>query len=377
MSRPLYRYLFAPTVPAEDIQASLVLAAFATESLHRNPRVHPDLLSTFDPQARSCVIDAGSPEGRSLHLLFSTFLLRELDQHLFRVEQVESPRGEPPMPPPPSWSRKNNELRLVDSLDFLRREPAEYYHAMSRDHLSSHLLADFRDNPLLFRRKQLGLVVDEDRPAFVVGRAAHTLILEGRDAYRRGYAFGGPTDPRTGKQFDTRSKPYKDWAARQAKPVLTDWQALLVEQMAGAVWDHPVAQELLTEGLPEGVVRCEYKGVPCQARLDWFNPARGLVDLKTCDRLDQLEADARAFGYLHQLAFYRALIRLGAGVAVPAYLIAVEKRDPFRCGVWLVEPGVLDQAQEENERALNHLLACRREDYWPTGYETLRHFETL
>jgi RecB family exonuclease len=44
--------------------------------------------------------------------------------------------------------------------------------------LSSHLLADFRRCPLLYYRKRLGLVPDEDRPAYLLGHAAHTLILE-------------------------------------------------------------------------------------------------------------------------------------------------------------------------------------------------------
>ena len=57
------------------------------------------------------------------------------------------------------------------------QEPAEVYHATAKDYLSSHQLADFRKSPLLYNRKKQGLVPDEDRPAYVVGRAAHTLIL--------------------------------------------------------------------------------------------------------------------------------------------------------------------------------------------------------
>ena len=213
------------------------------------------------------------------------------------------------------WARRNGSsgAPALGRLDFLLREPAEVYHAKSKEHLTSHALADFREGPLLYRKRQLGLVVEEDRPAFQVGRAAHTLILKGRDAYRRQYAFGGPTYPATGKLFDSRSKAYQEWAERQAKPVLTDRQAALIEELAAAVQRHPVASELLAKGVPEGVVRRDYRGVPCQARFDWLNPAKGLVDLKTCDHLKYLEADARSFGYLHQLAFYRALLALQTG----------------------------------------------------------------
>lgn len=277
-----------------------------------------------------------------------------------------------------AWNRsKNGTSGRLDPLAFLIREPAEVYHARSKEHLTSHALADFRENPLLYRKRQLGLVVEGDRPAFQIGRAAHTLILEDRDAYRRQYALGGPTNPATGKLFDSRSKAYQEWAERQAKPVLTDRQAALVEELAATVERHPVAGELLAEGVPESVIRRDYRGVPCQARLDWVNPAQGLVDLKTCDHLKYLEADAKSFGYLHQLAFYRALLGLETGELLPVYLIAVEKREPYRCGVWRIDPNVLAVAERDNEAALEQLVRCRQLDHWPTGYEELRVFDHI
>jgi len=153
--------------------------------------------------------------------------------------------------------------------------------------------------------------------------------------------------------------------------------AALIEEMAAAVRRHSVAGELLAEGVPERVVRCNYNSVACQARLDWLNPAKWLVDLKTCDNIKHLEADAKSFGYLHQLAFYRALLALVSGEQVPVYLIAVEKREPYRCGVWLIKPNVLDVAERDNEAALERLVRCRQLDHWPTGYEELRLFNYL
>ena len=92
------------------------------------------------------------------------------------------------------------------SFSFLIREPAEGYHAKSREHLSSHALADFRHCPLLYRRKQLGLIPDTDRPAYQIGRAAHTLILEGRERFDAEYAIGGPINEKTGKCFGSATK---------------------------------------------------------------------------------------------------------------------------------------------------------------------------
>ena len=261
----------------------------------------------------------------------------------------------------------------------LIREPAETYHARRGDCLTSHRLAEFRSCPLLSRRKEMGLIPDRDSHAFLVGRAAHTLILEGRGRYEAEYAVGGPINPKTGQPFGSNTKAFAEWAEKRGKPVLADTDAATVEQMAASVREHLFARELLAEGVAEGVVRGRMSGVLCQARFDWINPkdGRGLVDLKTCDSIDSFEWHIDAFKYLHQLAFYRALLAVVSGVTLPVHIIAVEKREPFRCGVWQIAPRCLDAAQAENDRAIEELIRCRETGQWPTGFESLRLYDRM
>ena len=263
------------------------------------------------------------------------------------------------------------------SVQDLIREPADVYHAKAGEYLSSHLLAEFRRNPLLFHKKELGLVQDQDRPAYVLGRAAHVLILEGREAYEQAYAFGGPINPKTGQPFGSRTKAFQDWAEAKGKPVLDDDQAALIESLSASVQAHKHAAALLADGVAEGVIRAEYCGVPCQARLDWLNPESGIVDLKTCDNLDWLQMDARSYGYVYQLAFYRSLAAALTGERLPVYMIAVEKREPLRTGVWRMSEEVLGLAQKENEEAIARLIACREKDEWLTGYEDIRTYDLI
>ncbi len=260
---------------------------------------------------------------------------------------------------------------------FLKQEPAEVYHARCQEYLTSHQLADFRKCPLLYRRKQLGLIPDLDRSAYVVGRAAHTLILEGRAAFEAAYALGGPINPRTGQPFGSNTKAFREWAEAQGRPVLTDAQVELVEHLEAAVRSHKLATELLAEGVAEGVVRAKYCGEPCQIRMDWFGPQCGVVDLKTCDDLTWFEPDARRFGYVHQMAFYLAVLAQAAGETFPVHIIAVEKKEPYRCGVWRVSSSALGIAQQENAEAIERLKRCRELDHWPTGYERLRILERV
>lgn len=261
-------------------------------------------------------------------------------------------------------------------------ETADAYHAAAKDHLGSHGLADFRKSPLLYRRKQTGLAQDEDRPAYLVGRAAHTLILEGRERFQAEYVVGGPINPRTGEVFGANTKAFSEWADAQGKSVLTDKQAQQIEQMAAGVLSHELARQMLAGGVAEAVLRTPWHSVPCQVRIDWFSYLAGaaIVDLKTADDLTYFEADARRYGYPHQLAFYRSITAAAAGLDprdLPVHLIAVEKKEPFRCGVWRMAEDVLAIAQKENEEAVKRLRRCRDSGVWPSGYEDLRTFDLM
>ncbi|HSW45692.1 MAG TPA: PD-(D/E)XK nuclease-like domain-containing protein [Phycisphaerae bacterium] len=262
-------------------------------------------------------------------------------------------------------------------LNLLQTEPAEQYHASAARYLTSHQLMDFMKCPWLHRKKQLGLVADRDSQAYLLGRAAHCRILEGRDIYESQFAFGGPINPTTRRPFGQATKAFAEWAAVQGKPVLTQEQVELIEQMAAGVAMNEAAVDLLLAGKAEGVVRASYGGLPCQARLDWVHPQRGLVDLKTCEDLTWFEADARRFSYPHQLAFYQALLaKAVAGECESVHIIAVEKREPFRCGVWRLSDNLLLAARRQNEAAIRRLRACQQSDCWPTGHEEVRVLDT-
>ena len=270
---------------------------------------------------------------------------------------------------PPSGGQTVN---VHIDLSVLISESDDQYHAQAAQHLSSHQLIDFMKSPLLHYRKFTGLVEDKDSPAFLLGRAAHVRILEGRDAYQARFALGGPINEKTGRPFGANTKAFAEWAETQGKPVLSQDHVELIEKMAAGVAMNQEAVDLLLCGRVEGVVRATYATVSCQIRIDWTHPHRGIVDLKTCDELDWFEADARRYHYANQVAFYQSVLANAIGKAVPVYIVAVEKREPFRCGVWRVSDDALAVARQENEAAIQRLKACREVGRWPTGYEVVR-----
>jgi hypothetical protein len=261
--------------------------------------------------------------------------------------------------------------QLID-LDILTSESADKYHAKAGEYMSSHQLIDFMACPFLYLKRRNGLVEDKESSAFLVGRAAHTRILEGIEVYEREYAIGGPINPTTGKPYGSTTKKFLEWQELQQKPIIPIDKADLIEQMHSGVRMNAHACELLTEGRAEGVVRTDYRGFQCQIRIDWTNPEHGIVDFKTCDDLTWFENDARRYRYHYQLAFYQAVLAQVVGQFVPVYIIAVEKREPFRCGVWQFEEETLALARAEINSALERLMTARQTDIWATGFEDLR-----
>ena len=270
---------------------------------------------------------------------------------------------------------------------FIADIPADEYHQASRDgkYLSSHLLGDFRKCPRLYQKKLNGEIEPGDSAAFLMGRAVHTLVLEGRGKFDEEFMVSdGPVNPKTGEPFGKATKAYREWAAAQRLPVISGADFGFIAKLQQSVWTHPVAAMLLDRGVAEGTVRTEYLGVPSQIRMDWFIPdfegVPAICDLKTCDTLDWFESDARKFGYPEQLAFYREVFRIAAHGADPGrnppkpdcYLIAVEKREPYRVAVYKLADDLLDAAQATNERAIEELRRCYQEGTWPTRTEELR-----
>jgi hypothetical protein len=72
-------------------------------------------------------------------------------------------------------------MSLID-LNVFETEPAEIYHAKSKDYLSSHQLIEFMQCPYLYQKRRAGLIDEKESSAFLIGRAAHCRILEGQHA---------------------------------------------------------------------------------------------------------------------------------------------------------------------------------------------------
>lgn len=258
--------------------------------------------------------------------------------------------------------------------------PASEYHAAAKagKYLSSHLLGDFRTCPQLYHKKMRGEIKESESAAFLIGRAAHSLILQGGKIFEQEFVVSdGPVNPKTGNPYGRSTKAFSDWANTLDRDVISGDDFGFISKLEKSVRLHPMASKLLADGIAEGTVRAEYACEPCQIRMDFFSGEYGIVDLKTCDDLRWFESDFRRYGYGFQLGFYRAVLRESIGVNMPCYVIAAEKREPYRCGVWKISPEALDYAEAENVSAIRRLRECRSLDVWPTGFEDIRVIDSI
>lgn len=89
MSREIYRYQFSHSVDFADVEVALLLAIFATESLHGESQVRLEASHAVDTERHTCVIDAGGCVGRDLNRLFVGFVRREFGEVSFRVTRID------------------------------------------------------------------------------------------------------------------------------------------------------------------------------------------------------------------------------------------------------------------------------------------------
>lgn len=245
---------------------------------------------------------------------------------------------------------------LIDTQKLLVM-PEDEYHAASGlnvnpygtrgSYLASHLLGKFRRKPSEFLKLALKDKIWADCYAFRVGRATHSLILEGVANVDR---------------FSTET-------------------IRVIREMQNAVKSHPFATQILSAGKAELVARAWMMGYDCQVRLDWLTEY-GLdcpplaPDLKTTKSLDTFADDVLRYGYVDQMAFYSMV--LGEVIDVnPAdlkmLLIAVEKTANHpRCAVYAIHPDWLSWGRERQTITIAALdFCCTRgifDDTFPVEY---------
>jgi hypothetical protein len=205
----------------------------------------------------------------------------------------------------------------------------------------------------------------EDSTTLMMGRAAHTAVLEPEKFADEYAVFTGAR--RAGKAWEEFQ------AANASKTILKADEYENMIAIRDAVRAHPVASRYLSGGVSEHTVTWSetINGIviACKARLDYLGSA--IVDLKTSRDAGAgaFGRTAARFGYHCQVVWYRRGVRAATKRELPMVLVAVETDAPHDVAAYKVTDDQMWAADEEINALLIKVADCRRFDRWPGAHE--------
>ena len=266
-------------------------------------------------------------------------------------------------------------------------ETNEQYHANPA--ISHSKLECYRRRPALYYKKYIAktLPQSEESSAFRLGSAVHCAILEPKQFDAR-YVQKPECDRRT-KEGKLQ---FAEFATQHGGKTFLDADELSqVNAMTEAVATHPIASQLLYDGMPEQTWRQPQSNAlgALQCRTDWFSSlgcelSEGepyVLDIKTVESLDSdafrnFERAAFSYGYHRQAGFYLPLINeIFKRPVTRMYYVAVEKVEPFGVAVYKLSDDAIARGQDENIADLVRLKRSLETNEWPNIEPTLHELK--
>jgi hypothetical protein len=207
-------------------------------------------------------------------------------------------------------------------------------------------------------------VRDEDEK-FDVGKAAHSILLEGNDCIYVVHENDWKKNVAKEAREYARSIGKVPLLARHRDAVLA-----MVEAVREQLATHEAAPPLFSDGNPEQTLLWEESGVLCKARLDWLRAdLRTIDDLKTTGRSADPAAYSRALfgvGGDVQAAFYlRGLAALTPESRAEFRWVVVETSPPYALSVVSPGPDILALGDVKVGWAIECWRACMDSGEWP------------
>ncbi len=243
----------------------------------------------------------------------------------------------------------------------------ESYHS-GTSRLSSSGAKELLRSPKHFQLKYgRQSIKQKPSPAMAFGTAVHTLVLEGEEAFKASIV----ADPGINRRTKAGKFEWEELMARYPNvPPHMVFKAKDIDTMyflRDAVFDHPVAAELLSEGKPEQYYDWTdpETGAPCKALADWLKPD-AIVDLKTCADASPVGFGKAVYNFKYHLSaeFYRMGFEANnAGVVPQWYWIAAEKET---CQVAVYTPDEIASSlgRAQCVEAMRIFAECHRTGRW-------------
>lgn len=208
---------------------------------------------------------------------------------------------------------------------------------------------------------------EKKTPALVEGNAFHVITLE-FDKFAHHFIvkpkFTGTGSVAKSEEFDLQHAD---------KSIITMEQYEKVSRMRDAVMKHPIASQLLRNGVAERTLKWQdvETGALCKCRQDWYDyDSNFIVDLKSTEDASQRGFEGSSFKYRYHV---QAPIYLDGSIAnniTPNgfIFVAVEKSPPYLVNVFYASDEMMQYGRHVYRNDLRTYLECKQSGIWH-GYD--------
>lgn len=254
----------------------------------------------------------------------------------------------------------------------VRLSNAEYHAKL--DHVNKSQLDAIQHSPKLYKAKFIDKVIEQKQtPAMLLGSAYHKLQTEPQNFHDE-FAVA----PKINKRTKAGKESWAEFEKKaDGKDLITEEDYQVIEDMVGAVLDHPSAGELMRlKGVAEScrLWKDDFSGLNCKCRPDWLcKDEKIIVDLKTTEdaRPEEFARSIHKFRYHVQSGFYL----MGCEEIEQFIFIAVEKKPPYEVVCYNASPMMIAAGQRVARTNLDTLKTCRESNVWPGIADTIQSLE--
>lgn len=223
---------------------------------------------------------------------------------------------------------------------------------------------------------------EDDKEAFILGRAAHHLLL-GEDDFSTLFVVR-PDEAPDGRAWNGNNNSCKAWLAEQAaagRTVLTPGQIDAIRGMARSLAKHPLIQNGILNGKIEQSLIWKDKetGVWLKARPDAIpNDSGDVADLKTTAKMAyDFDNDASKLRYDIQAALVKWGLKETMGLDMQSFsFVPVLKSRPHCCDVLTLQSDDIAEAEKDLRTAIRVFANCLETGNWfgPGGTQSDARF---
>lgn len=267
-------------------------------------------------------------------------------------------------------------IKLLDKPGMYDRIPMEEYHGqltVGPSVSSSGLRTIFNESPAdYFDTSYLNPEKDDDeeKEAFILGRAAHHLLL-GEDDFSTLFVMRPEKAP-DGRDWNGNNNTCKDWLKKQAdagRTVLTPLQIEKIRGMAKGLAKHPLIQAGIMNGQIEQTLVWKDKetGVWLKIRPDSIpNDSGDVCDLKTTSMKGyDIDNHASKLRYDMQAALVKWGLREVLKVEMQSFSLAfVRSKRPHIVDILTFHTEDIAQAETDLRVAINTFAHCLKTGEW-------------